>query len=121
MQIYQLSSKYILVGCGRITNNSSLFVEVILFKLMPGQWGYRNTAKGTFFGINQLVVVAVDPKDADKDGDSPGDVDDGEEDPGELRSKVFFLLHDCELSYQFQLVSPERTVVQSQKLKKIVK
>ena len=89
---YQLSSKYILVGCGRITNNSSLFVEVILFKLMPGQWGYRNTAKGTFFGINQLVVVAVDPKDADKDGDSPGDVDDGEEDPGELRSKVFFFL-----------------------------
>ena len=89
---------------------------------MPGQWGYRNTAKGTFFGINQLVVVAVDPKDADKDGDSPGDVDDGEEDPGELRSKVFFLLHDCELSYQFQLVSPARTaVVQSQKLKKIVK
>ena len=57
---------------------------------MPGQWGQRNTAKGTFFGINQLVVVAVDPKDADKDGDSPGDVDDGEEDPGELRSKVFF-------------------------------
>ena len=57
---------------------------------MPGQWGYRNTAKGTFFGINQLVVVAVDPKDADKDGDSPADVDDGEEDPGELRSKVFF-------------------------------
>ena len=36
------------------------------------------------------MVVAVDPKDADKDGDSPGDVDDGEEDPGELRSKVFF-------------------------------
>ena len=57
---------------------------------MPGQWGQRNTAKGTFFGINQLVVVAVDPKDGDKDGDSPGDVDDGEEDPGELRSKVFF-------------------------------
>ena len=89
---YQLNSKYIyvLVGCGRITNNSSLFVEIIIFKLMPGQWGYRSTAKGTFFGINQLVVVAVDPKDADKDGDSPGDVDDGEEDPGELRSKVFF-------------------------------
>ena len=59
---------------------------------MPGQWGQRNTAKGTFFGINQLVVVAVDPKDADKDGDSPGDVDDGEEDPGELRSKVFCLI-----------------------------
>ena len=59
---------------------------------MPGQWGQRNTAKGTFFGINQLVVVAVDPKDADKDGDSPGDVDDGEEDPGELRSKVIFLM-----------------------------
>ena len=59
---------------------------------MPGQWGYRNTAKGTFFGINQLVVVAVDPKDAEKDGDSPGDVDDGEEDPGELQSKVFFLM-----------------------------
>ena len=36
------------------------------------------------------MVVAVDPKDGDKDGDSPGDVDDGEEDPGELRSKVFF-------------------------------
>ena len=87
---YQLISKYILVGCGRITNNSSSFVEVIHFKLMPGQWGNRNTAKGTFFGINQLVVVAVDPKDADKDGDSPGDVDDGEEDPGELRSKVLF-------------------------------
>ena len=92
MQIYQLSSKYIHVGCGRITNNSSLFVEVILFKLMPGQWGYRSTAKGTFFGINQLVVVVVDPKDADKDGDSPGDVDDGEEEHGELRSKVFFLM-----------------------------
>ena len=89
MQI-STTSKYILVGCGRITDNSSLFVQVILFKLMPGQWGQRNTAKGTFFGINQLVVVAVDPKDADKDGDSPGDVDDGEEDPGELRSKVFF-------------------------------
>ena len=59
---------------------------------MPGQWGYRNTAKGTFFGINQLVVVAVDPKDADKDGDSPGDVDDGEEDPGDLQSKAFFLM-----------------------------
>ena len=87
---FQLSSKYTLVGCGRITNSSSLFAEVILFKLMPGQWGQRNTAKGTFIGINQLVVVAVDPKDADKDGDSPGDVDDGEEDPGELRSKVFF-------------------------------
>ena len=86
---YQLTSKYILVGCGRIRNNSSSFVEVILFKLMPGQWGYRNTAKGTFFGINQLVVVAVDPKDADKDGDSPADVDDGEEDPGELQSKAF--------------------------------
>ena len=57
---------------------------------MPGQWGYRNTAEGTFFGINQLVVVAVDPKDADKDGGSPGDVDDGEEDPGELRTKVIF-------------------------------
>ena len=65
-------------------------VEIIFFKLMPGQWSYRNTAKRTFFGINQLVVVAVDPKDGDKDGDSPGDVDDGEEDPGELRSKVFF-------------------------------
>ena len=89
---YQLTSKCIHVGYGRVTNNSSLFVEVILFKLMPGQWGQRNTAKGTFFGINQLVVVAVDPKDADKDGDSPGDVDDGEEDPGELRSKVFFEL-----------------------------
>ena len=87
---FQLSSKYTLVGCGRITNSSSLFAEVILFKLMPGQWGQRNTAKGTFFGINQLVVVAVDPKDADKDGDSPGDVDDGEEDPGELRSKAIF-------------------------------
>ena len=83
---------------------------------MPGQWGYRNTAEGTFFGINQLVVVAVDPKDGDKDVDSPGDVDDGEEDPGELRSKVFF--NDCDLSYQFQLVSPERTVVQSHKLKR---
>ena len=93
MQISTNSSKYILVGCGRITDNSSLFVEVILFKLMPGQWGQRNTAKGTFFGINQLVVVAVDPKDADKDGDSPGDVDDGQEDSGELRSKVF--LNDC--------------------------
>ena len=57
---------------------------------MPGQWGQRNTAKGTFFGINQLVVVAVDPKDGGKDGDSPGDVDDGEEDPGELQRKVFF-------------------------------
>ena len=113
------TSKYILVGCGGITDNSSLFVQVILFNLMPGQWGYRNTAEGTFFGINQFVVVAVDPKDGDKDGDSPGDVDDGEEDPGELPSKVF--LNDCELSYQFQLVSPERTVVQSQKLKKIVK
>ena len=90
MQISTNSSKYILVGCGRITDNSSLFVQVILFKLMPGQWGYRNTAKGTFFGINQLVVVAVDPKDGGKDGDSPGDVDDGEEDPGELQSKVFF-------------------------------
>ena len=89
MQIYQLSSKYIHVGCGGITNNSSLFVEVILFKLMPGQWGYRNAAEGTFFGINQLVVVAVDPKDADKDGDSPADVDDGEEDPGELQSNAF--------------------------------
>ena len=87
---YQLSSKYTLVGCGRITDNSSLFVEVILFKLMPGQWGQRNTAKGTFFGINQLVVVAVDPKDADKDGDSPGDVDDGEEDPGSCGAKFFF-------------------------------
>ena len=84
------TSKYILVGCGGITDNSSLFVQVILFNLMPGQWGYRNTAEGTFFGINQLVVVVVDPKDGGKDGDSPGDVDDGEEDPGELRSKVFF-------------------------------
>ena len=83
---YQLTSKCIHVGYGRVTNNSSLFVEVILFKLMPGQCGYRNTAEGTFFGINQLVVVAVDPKDGDKDGDSPGDVDDGEEDPGELGS-----------------------------------
>ena len=62
------------------------------------------------------MVVAVDPKDADKDGDSPGDVDDGEENPGELQRKVFF--NDCELSYQFQLVSPERTVVQSHKLKR---
>ena len=53
---------------------------------MPGQWSYGNTAKGTFFGINQLVVVAVDPKDADKDGDSPGNEDDGEDDPGELGS-----------------------------------
>ena len=59
---------------------------------MPGQWGYRNTAKGTFFGINQLVVVVVDTKDGDKDGDSPGDVDDGEEDPGDLQSKAFFLM-----------------------------
>ena len=83
---FQLSSKYTLVGCGRITDSSSLFAEVILFKLMPGQWGQRNTAKGTFFGINQLVVVAVDPKDADKDGKSPGNEDDGEEDPGELGS-----------------------------------
>ena len=87
---YQLTSKCIHVGYGRVTNNSSLFVEVILFKLMPGQWGYRSTAKGTFFGINQLVVVAVDPKDADKDGYSPANVDHREEDPGELRSKVFF-------------------------------
>ena len=59
---------------------------IIPFKLMPGQGGNRNTAKGTFFGINQLVVVAVDPKDGDKDGDSPGNEDDGEEDPGELGS-----------------------------------
>ena len=57
---------------------------------MPGQWGYRNTAKGTFFGIDQLVVVAVDPKDGGKDGESPGDVDDGEDDPGDLQSKFFF-------------------------------
>ena len=87
---YQLTSKCIHVGYGRVTNNSSLFVEVILFKLMPGQWGYRSMPKGTFFGINQLVVVAVDPKDGGKDGESPGDVDDGEDDPGDLQSKFFF-------------------------------
>ena len=76
----------ILVGCARITTNSFLCVEIIFFKLMPGQGSYGNAAKGTFFGINQLVVVAVDPKDGDKDGDSPGNEGDGEEDPGELGS-----------------------------------
>ena len=32
------------------------------------------------------MVVAVDPKDGDKNGDSPANVDDGEEEPGELGS-----------------------------------
>ena len=50
------------------------------------------------------MVVAVDPKDGDKDGDSPGNEGDGEEDPGELGSDS--IQFNSEFSYQLQLASP---------------
>ena len=67
---------------------------------------------------NVLEVVAVLHQDVGKAGNRPADVDEGEDDDGDLGTKIFQVFVFVRFSYQLQHVRPAGTVLLSQKLKR---
>ena len=67
---------------------------------------------------NVLEVLSVLHQDVGKAGNRPADVDDGEDDDGDLGTKIFQVFVFVRFSYQLQHVRPAGTVLLSQKLKR---
>ena len=67
---------------------------------------------------NVLEVLAVLHKDVGKAGNRPADVDDGEDDDGDLGTKIFQVFVFVRFSYQLQHIRPAGTFLLSQKLKR---
>ena len=67
---------------------------------------------------NVLEVLAVLHKDVGKAGNRPADVDDGEDDDGDLGTKIFQVFVFVRFSYQLQHIRPAGTALLSQKLKR---
>ena len=67
---------------------------------------------------NVLEVLAVLHENVGKAGNRPADVDDGEDDDGDLGTKIFQVFVLVRFSYQLQHVRPAGSVLRSQKLKR---
>ena len=67
---------------------------------------------------NVLEVLAVLHKDVGKAGNCPANVDDGEDDDGDLGTKIFQVFVFVRFSYQLQHIRPAGTFLLSQKLKR---
>ena len=69
---------------------------------------------------NVLEVLAVLHENVGKAGNRPADVDDGEDDDGDLGTKILSSVRLCfvRFSYQLQHIRPAGTFLLSQKLKR---
>ena len=67
---------------------------------------------------NVLEVLAVLHENVGKAGNRPADVDDGEDDDGDLGTKIFQVFVFVRFSYQLQHIRPAGTFLLSQKLKR---